>query len=98
VSDVATVWEELTMTILTFRRAEDSVIGFGRVEGQRPGQRMLASLMWVVRLRDGKIGSIEVFQAAGEIALSASQRRRLETGTAAADPPAGTGAALQACR
>ena len=52
------------------------------VEGRRPGERMLASVMWVVRLRDGQIASIEVFQAAAEAELSASQRQRLETGMA----------------
>jgi ketosteroid isomerase-like protein len=84
VRDVATVWEELTMTMMTLRRAGDSVIGFGRVEARRPGERMLASVMWVVRLRDGQIASIEVFEAAGEAALSASQRRRLQNGMATA--------------
>jgi hypothetical protein len=83
--DVATVWDELAMTLLTFRRAEDSVIGFARVEGRRPGERVLASIMWVVRLRDDLIASIEVFQAAGEAALSPSQLQRLESRTTADD-------------
>jgi hypothetical protein len=62
--DVARVWEELTLTPLTFRQAQESVIGFGRVEGLRPGERVLGSIMWVVRLRGDLISSIEVFQAA----------------------------------
>ena len=79
--DVATVWEELTLTPLTFRLAQESVIGFGRVEGRRPGERVLGSLMWVVRLRGDLISSIEVFQAAGGPPLSSSQIERLQDGS-----------------
>ncbi|MGH2896356.1 MAG: EAL domain-containing protein, partial [Solirubrobacteraceae bacterium] len=78
--DVATVWEELTLTPLTFRQAQGSVIGFGRVEGRRPGERVLSSIMWLVRLRGDLIASIEVFQAAGGPSLSASQIERLQDG------------------
>ncbi|HXD66911.1 MAG TPA: EAL domain-containing protein, partial [Solirubrobacteraceae bacterium] len=78
--DVATVWDELSLTMLTFRQAQDSVIGFGRVEGRRPGERVLGSIMWVVRLREDLISSIEVFQAAGGPSLSESQIERLEDG------------------
>jgi PAS domain S-box-containing protein len=90
--DVATVWEELTLTPLTFRHAHESVIGFGRVEGRRPGERVLGSIMWVVRLRGDLISSIEVFQAAAGPSLSVSQIERLEQGSPApavrADAPA----------
>ena len=79
--DVATIWEELTLTPLTFRHAQESVIGFGRVEGRRPGERVLGSIMWVVRLRGELISSIEVFQAAGGPSLSSSQIERLEEGS-----------------
>jgi ketosteroid isomerase-like protein len=78
--DVATVWEELSLTMLTFRQAQDSVIGFGRVEGRRPGERVLGSIMWVVRLRGELISSIEVFQAAGGPSLSDAQIERLQDG------------------
>lgn len=79
--DVATVWEELTLTPLTFRNAQESVIGFGRVEGRRPGERVLGSIMWMVRLRGDLIASIEVFQAAGGPTLSSSQIERLQEGS-----------------
>jgi hypothetical protein len=79
--DVATVWDELTLTPLTFRQAQESVIGFGRVEGRRPGERVLGSVMWVVALRGDLISSIEVFQAAGGPSLSASQIDRLVDST-----------------
>jgi PAS domain S-box-containing protein len=78
--DVATVWDELSLTMLTFRQAQDSVIGFGRVEGRRPGERVLGSIMWVVRLYGDLISSIEVFQAAGGPSLSESQIERLQDG------------------
>jgi PAS domain S-box-containing protein len=79
--DVATIWEELGLTLLTFRHAQDSVIGFGRVEGRRPGERVLGSIMWVVRLRGDLIASIEVFQATGGPSLSSSQIERLQEGS-----------------
>ncbi len=97
VRDVAMVWEELTMALMTLRRAGDSVIGFGRVEGRRPAERMLASIMWVVRLRDGQIASIEVFQAGGEAGLSASQRQRLQNGMATAGLPTRPGSPAASC-
>ena len=78
--DVATIWDELSLTLLTFRQAQDSVIGFGRVEGRRPGERVLGSIMWVVRLRGDLIASIEVFQAAGGPSLSEAQLERLQGG------------------
>jgi hypothetical protein len=61
------------------------VIGFGRVEGRRPGERLLDSIMWVVQMRGERMASIEVFQAAADTLLSPSQRERLQVGTA---PPA----------
>ena len=57
------------------------MIGFGRVEGRRPGERVLGSIMWVVRLRGDLIASIEVFQAAGGPSLSSSQIERLRQGS-----------------
>lgn len=90
--DVATVWEELKLTPLTFRQADGSVIGFGRVEGRRPGERVLQSITWVVRVRGDRISSIEVFQAAEGSSLSPSQRERLQDGaasTVAAGPKSG---------
>ena len=56
------------------------MIGFGRVEGRRPGERVLGSIMWVVRLHGDLIASIEVFQAAGGPSLSEAQLNRLQDG------------------
>jgi hypothetical protein len=72
------VWDELTLTPLTFRLAQESVIGFGRADGRRAGGRILASIVWIVRLVEGQIASIEVFQAVGGPQMSPSQLERLE--------------------
>ena len=93
-SDVATVWDQFSLNMLTFRQAQDSVIGFGRVEGRRPGERVLGSIMWVVRLRGDLISSIEVFQAAGGPSLSESQIERLQD--SAPHPAARGGTPLRA--
>ena len=78
VADVAEVWDELTLTPLSFRLAQESVIGFGRADGRRAGGRILASIVWVVRLTEGLVASIEVFQAVGGPSMSPSQLERLE--------------------
>jgi PAS domain S-box-containing protein len=81
--DVATVWDELSLTPLMFRQARGSVIGFGRAEARRGEQTVLASVLWVVRLEQDQVSSIEVFQAVGGTpSMSVSQARRL------ADSPA----------
>jgi PAS domain S-box-containing protein len=81
VRDVATVWEELTLTPLTFRHTQEAVIGFGRVEGRRPGERVLGGIMWVVRLAGELISSLEIFQAAEAPSLSSAQIERLQEGS-----------------
>jgi len=91
-SDVAAVWDELRLTPPTFRLAQQSVIGFGRAEGQRAGGRILASIVWVVRLVEGQIASIEVFQAVGGPQMSPAQLERLEHPALAAHPAAGPSA------
>jgi PAS domain S-box-containing protein len=83
-ADVAAVWDELTVTPFATRQAQGSVIGFGRVDGRRPGGRILASLLWIVRLERDQIASMEVFHAAGEDALGPEQLRRLDAAGSAA--------------
>jgi PAS domain S-box-containing protein len=85
-ADVATVWDELRFSPFTFRLAQESVIGFGRAEGLRAGGRILVSIMWVVRLTEGRISSIEVFQEAGGPSMSPSQLERLEHPALATTP------------
>ena len=60
--DVANLWDELTFTPLELRQTQDSVIGFGRIEAHG-ANAMTASILWIVRLQDGQLSSIEVFQA-----------------------------------
>ena len=65
--DVESVCDELTLTPLTFRRAQSSVIGFGRALSRQGSQTTLTNLMWIARLAHGRISSLEVFPAvAGE--------------------------------
>jgi PAS domain S-box-containing protein len=77
-ADVATVWDELTLTPLSFRQAQGSVIGFGRADGRRGAEQIVASVLWVVRVQEDLVASIEVFQAVdGGASLSPSQLERL---------------------
>jgi PAS domain S-box-containing protein len=61
--DVARVWDDLTFTPLELRATEESVIGFGRTEGTHDGKTIVASVLWVLRVEEDQIASIEVFQA-----------------------------------
>jgi PAS domain S-box-containing protein len=77
-NDVATVWDELILTPLMFRQAQESVIGFGRADARRGTERIIASILWVVRVQEGQVASIEVFQAVdGSPPLSPAQLERL---------------------
>jgi PAS domain S-box-containing protein len=84
IDDVDALWDELALTPLTFRQAQDSVIAFGRAEGRRGASRVLASVLWVARLQRGQISSIEVFQAASGPSLSQRQMDRLRDSVVAA--------------
>lgn len=46
------------------RETQASVIGFGRIEGRRAGDVMVASVLWIFRVVESRIASIQVFQAA----------------------------------
>jgi PAS domain S-box-containing protein len=61
--DVARVWDQLTFTPMELRRTPESVIGFGRTEARRGTETVIANVLWVVRVQEGEIASIEVFQA-----------------------------------
>ncbi|MGH2914736.1 MAG: EAL domain-containing protein [Solirubrobacteraceae bacterium] len=65
VGDVAAVWASLELTSVSLRETPESVIGFGRVEGRCDDRAVVESIVWVVRLRESQIASIEVFQAKG---------------------------------
>jgi PAS domain S-box-containing protein len=61
--DVAEVWDELQFTPFELRQTPESVIGFGQTEGRRGADVIVNSVLWIVRVVEGRIASIEVFQA-----------------------------------
>jgi PAS domain S-box-containing protein len=61
--DIAAVWKTLTVTPTVFRRGADAVIVFGRADcDSGTGQRSL-DVLWVWRLRDGLVASVDIFEA-----------------------------------
>jgi PAS domain S-box-containing protein len=64
--DVSTAWDELRLIPLELRQTPESVIGFGRAEARRGADLLVASVVWVVRLQEGQVTLIEVFQAPPE--------------------------------
>lgn len=62
-ADVLGEWDEWLLTAFNFRPAPGSVIVFGRSEGRRRDERCGLNVLWVVRVRDGLLESIEAFQA-----------------------------------
>ena len=76
--DVERVWQELTLTPLTYRQAGCSVFAFGRAEGRSDETHVIAGILWIVRFDGDLIASVDVFQAVdGTPALSAPQLARL---------------------
>jgi ketosteroid isomerase-like protein len=61
--DVAEVWDALTFTPFELRETSSSVIGFGRTEGRRGETVIVHSVLWIVRVVEGQLSSIQVFQA-----------------------------------
>ena len=64
VRDIADVWKRLQLTPTAFRSADGSVIVFGRAEGNSGAETKTLDVLWVWRLRDGLVASVEVFQSA----------------------------------
>lgn len=62
VGDIATVWKSLELTPTAFRPANQSVIVFGRADASSETETTTVDVLWVWRLRDGLIASVEVFQ------------------------------------
>ena len=60
--DVATVWDELRFTPFELLQTPESVIGFGQTEGRRGAVVVVTGALWIVRMVQGQIASIEVFQ------------------------------------
>jgi PAS domain S-box-containing protein len=62
--DAAEVWRSLKLTPTTFRLANQSVIVFGRVEASMGTDAQTLDVLWVWRLRDDLVASVEVFHTA----------------------------------
>jgi diguanylate cyclase (GGDEF)-like protein/PAS domain S-box-containing protein len=63
VGDIAKVWKSLKLTPTAFRSATGSVIVFGRAAAGSGAETTIFDVLWVWRLRDGRISSVEVFQS-----------------------------------
>jgi diguanylate cyclase (GGDEF)-like protein/PAS domain S-box-containing protein len=82
VRDIGDVWKSLKLTPTAFRSADGSVIVFGRAETNSGAETKTVDVLWVWRLRDGLVASVEVFQSAPP-----------DPGQPARTPPAGRRAA-----
>jgi len=71
--DVAVVWKHLTLTPTVFREVGDTVIVFGRAEGDAGSEIQALNVLWVWQLADGLVTSVEVFQ---QPALDLGAQRR----------------------
>jgi PAS domain S-box-containing protein len=60
--DISTAWQRLALTPTAFRAAHQSVIVFGRADATSATETNTAYVLWVWRLRDGLVTSVEVFQ------------------------------------
>jgi PAS domain S-box-containing protein len=70
--DISEVWKKLELTPMAFRAAHQSVIVFGRADSRSTTETNVVHVLWIWRLRDGLITSVEVFQTPGT-RLPASQ-------------------------
>jgi PAS domain S-box-containing protein len=87
VRDIADVGKSLKLTQTAFRPGNESVIVFGRAETNSGAETKTLDVLWVWRLRDGLVVSVEVFQSAPP-----DPRQTVQT------PPAGRRAASKARR
>jgi PAS domain S-box-containing protein len=63
--DIAAVWKTLTVTPTVFRPGAGSVIVFGHAETDSGSERRRMDVLWVWRLRDGRVASVDIFEASG---------------------------------
>ena len=62
-SDVQEVWDTLEIRPQLFQLIEDGVAVFGEVIAQSEDGPVIADVVWVWKLRDGLVSSIQVFQS-----------------------------------
>jgi ketosteroid isomerase-like protein len=60
--DLGSVWGSLELRPRTLRAAEASILVFGEVEGKTESGRSIADVIWVWRISDGLVASVEAFQ------------------------------------
>jgi PAS domain S-box-containing protein len=58
----AAVWEKLEIEPTTFRRADDTVILFGKVHARSAGVGVSQDSLWIWKFRDGLIASVQTFR------------------------------------
>ena len=78
ISDVNALFDAWTLIPLTLRASENSVIAFGRIDARRGDEWVNSSAMWVVKIEDDRVASIEVFKGAdARPELGPAELRRL---------------------
>jgi len=59
--DLGSFWRTLTLRPQTFRPAEESILVFGEAEGETAEGKVIVDVIWVWRVRDDLIASVEAF-------------------------------------
>ena len=65
--DIAAVWQTLTITPIVFRPGPGSVIVFGRADTDSGAEQHSVDVLWVFRLRDGLVASVDIFEARANV-------------------------------
>jgi ketosteroid isomerase-like protein len=69
-ADVARVWDELRVEPDELRVAGDGVVAFGTAVGRTRGQVVRVQVIWVWKLRDGRVLSGRVVPTAADAAAA----------------------------
>jgi PAS domain S-box-containing protein len=63
--DISAAWKSLTVTPTVFRPGVGSVIVFGHADTDSGAEQRSMDVLWVWRLRDGLVASVDIFEAPG---------------------------------
>jgi ketosteroid isomerase-like protein len=72
-ADVAAVWDELRVEPTDFRTAGAGVVAFGTAHGLVGGERLEQPVIWVFKLREGRVVFGRVVGTAAEAEATAAQ-------------------------